>query len=57
MMNKGQQTKDIVEEILILGAVTCAGKLSLIIEYVENNIDKGTMEKIKEEAMETLLAE
>ena len=39
----------------VLGAVTCAGKLSLVIEYVENNIDIGTMEKIKEKAMETLL--
>ena len=42
---------------LVLGAVTCAGKLSLVIEYVEDNIDKGTMERIKEEAMESLLGE
>ncbi|MFC2054567.1 condensation domain-containing protein [Chloroflexota bacterium] len=42
---------------LVLGAVTCAGKLSLVIEYVEDNIDIGTMEKIKEEAMESLLGE
>jgi len=40
---------------LVLGAVTTAGKLSLVIEYVEDNIDIGTMEKIKEEAMESLL--
>jgi len=36
---------------LVLGAVTCAGKLSLLIEYVEDNIDSGTMERIKEQAM------
>jgi hypothetical protein len=40
---------------LVLGAVTCAGKLSLVIEFVEDNIDIRTMEKIKEGAMETLL--
>jgi hypothetical protein len=37
--------------------VTAAGKLSLVIEFVEDNIDMGTMEKIKEEAMEALLGE
>jgi hypothetical protein len=42
---------------LVLGAVTSAGKLSLVIEYVEDNIDIGTMERIKEEAMESLLGE
>jgi NRPS condensation-like uncharacterized protein len=42
---------------LVLGAVTSAGKLSLVIEYVEDNIDMVTMEKIKEEAMESLLGE
>ena len=42
---------------LVLGAVTCAGKLSLLIEYVEDNIDTGTMEKIKEEAMGALFVE
>jgi hypothetical protein len=42
---------------LVLGAVTCAGKLSLVIEYVEDNIDTGTMERIKEAAMESLLGE
>ena len=42
---------------LVLGAVTCAGKLSLVIEYVENNIDIGTMEKIEDAAMEFLLSE
>ena len=42
---------------LVLGAVTSAGKLSLVIEYVEDNIDIGVMERIKEEAMEFLLDE
>jgi len=42
---------------LVLGAVTSAGKLSLVIEYVEDNIDIGTMERIKEVAMESLLSE
>jgi len=42
---------------LVLGAVTTAGKLSLVIEYVEDNIDIVTMEKIKDEAMESLLGE
>jgi hypothetical protein len=40
---------------LVLGAVTCAGKLSLVIEYVQDNVDTGTMERIREEAMESLL--
>jgi NRPS condensation-like uncharacterized protein len=42
---------------LVLGAVTCAGKLSLVIEYVKDNIDTGTMERIKEKALEFLLDE
>ena len=42
---------------LVLGAVTCAGKLSLVIECVEDNIDIGTMEGIKEAAMAFLLGE
>jgi len=42
---------------LLLAAVTCAGKLSLLMEFVEDNIDIGTMEKIKEEAMRSLLGE
>jgi NRPS condensation-like uncharacterized protein len=40
---------------LILGAVTCSGRLSLAIEFVEDNVDMGTMVKIKEEAMGFLL--
>jgi NRPS condensation-like uncharacterized protein len=40
---------------LVLGAATCAGKLSLLIEYVEETVDTQTMEKIKDKAMEFLL--
>jgi len=40
---------------LVLGAVTCAGKLSLVIEYAEQAIATATMEKIKAKAMELLL--
>jgi hypothetical protein len=42
---------------LVLGAVTCAGKLSLIVEYVEENIDIKTMERIKDKALGFLLDE
>ena len=42
---------------LVLGAVTCAGKLSLLIEYAEETVDSKTMEKIKEKALEFLLNE
>jgi hypothetical protein len=38
-----------------LGAVTCAGKLSLVVEYAEEAVDTGTMERIKDKAMEYLL--
>ena len=41
---------------LVLGAVTCSGKLSLLIEYVEDNVDVATMEKITEVAMDFLLS-
>ena len=41
---------------LVLGAVTCSGKLSLLIEYVEDNVDVATMEKINEVAMNFLLS-
>jgi len=42
---------------LVLGAVTCAVKLSLRVEFVEGNINIGTMERINEEAVESLLNE
>ena len=40
---------------LVLGAVTCSGKLSLVVEYVEENIDIGTMEEIRDRALQFLL--
>ncbi|MFX0013445.1 MAG: condensation domain-containing protein [Promethearchaeota archaeon] len=40
---------------LVVGAVTCSGKLSLLVEYAEETIDSATMEKIREKAMEFLL--
>ncbi|MCK4901351.1 MAG: hypothetical protein KAS38_21385, partial [Anaerolineales bacterium] len=42
---------------LVLGAVTCSGKMSLVIEYAEQAVDTGTMEKIKDKAIEFLLGE
>lgn len=42
---------------LVLGAVTCSGKLSLVIEYAEEAVDTRTMEKIKERAIKFLLNE
>ena len=42
---------------LVLGAVTCAGKLSLVVEYAEETVDTSTMAKIKDKAMEFLLDE
>jgi hypothetical protein len=40
---------------LVLGAVTCSGKLSLVVEYAEEAIESATMEKIKGKAMKFLL--
>jgi len=42
---------------MVIGAVTCSGKLSLVVEYAEEAVDSGTMEKIKDQAMEYLLNE
>ena len=42
---------------LVLGAVTCSGKLSLVVEYAEEAVDTQTMERIKDKAMEFLLGE
>lgn len=39
---------------LVLGAVTCSGKLSLVVEYAKEAVDTATMEKIKDKAMEFL---
>jgi hypothetical protein len=42
---------------LVLGAVTCSGKLSLVVEYVEENIYESAITKIKEKAIEFLLTD
>lgn len=42
---------------LVLGAVTCAGKLSLLLEYEEGTVDTPTMERVRDQAMEFLLGE
>ena len=42
---------------LVVGAVTCAGKLSIILEYAEETLDTSTTEKIKDKAIEFLLNE
>lgn len=39
---------------LVLGAVTCAGKLSLALEFVEDNVDATTMEAIRDRALDLL---
>jgi NRPS condensation-like uncharacterized protein len=45
----------LVNANLVLGAVTCSGKMSLVLEHVEENIDKSSMERITDKAMEYLL--
>ena len=40
---------------LVLGAVTCSGKLSLLLEFVEDNVDVRTVEEIKDKALELML--
>ncbi len=40
---------------MVIGVVTCVGKLSLIVEYAEQAVDTATMEKIKNKAMSLLL--
>lgn len=42
---------------LLLGAVTCSGKLSLILEYSDKNVNTPTMEKIRDKAIAFLLNE
>jgi hypothetical protein len=42
---------------LVLGAVTCCGKLSLVLEYAEEAIDTRTVAVSKDEAMSLLLDE
>jgi hypothetical protein len=40
---------------LVLGAVTCSGKLSLLIEYAEQAVDTATMERVRDKAISLLL--
>ena len=40
---------------LVLGAVTCSGKLNLVVEFSPHAVDVAMMEKIKDQAMEFLL--
>jgi NRPS condensation-like uncharacterized protein len=42
---------------LVLGAVTCSGKLTLVMEYAEQAVDTGTMEQVRDKAMEFLHGE
>ena len=42
---------------MVLGAVTCSGKLSLVVEYAEQAVDTKTMEQVKDKAMAFLLDE
>ena len=41
---------------LVLGAVTCSGKLSLIVEYDGDTVNTDSMAQVKEKAMEFLLS-
>lgn len=40
---------------MITGAVTCSGKLSLMIEFTEEAVDIATMKKVQKKAVELLL--
>ena len=42
---------------LVIGAVTCSGRLSIVVEYAEQAIDPGTVVKIKDKALAYLLDE
>jgi NRPS condensation-like uncharacterized protein len=42
---------------LVVGVVTCSGKLSIILEYEESALDTHSVEKIKKKAMEFLQVE
>ena len=42
---------------MVLGAVTCAGKLSLVIEYAEEAVDTATMKQVKAKALDFLLGD
>ena len=40
---------------LVVGAVTCSGKLSLMLEFAEETVDTSTMRQVSEKALELLL--
>jgi hypothetical protein len=42
---------------LVVGAVTCSGRLSLVMEYAEQAVDTATMEQVRDKAMAFLLDE
>ncbi len=42
---------------LVVGAVTCAGKLSVVMEYAEETVDTTTMEQVRDTAMGFLLSD
>ena len=42
---------------LVVGAVTCSGKLSLLLEYAEQAVDTGTVEQVRDRAMALLLGD
>jgi NRPS condensation-like uncharacterized protein len=42
---------------MVLGAVTCSGNLSLVVEFAEEAVDTGTMEEARDKALEFLLLE
>lgn len=42
---------------MVIGAVTSAGKLSLIVEYAEEAVDNLTMNKVKDQALSLLFSQ
>ena len=42
---------------LVLGAVTCSGKLSLVMEYAREAVDSAVMRRVKDKALQYLLEE
>jgi NRPS condensation-like uncharacterized protein len=40
---------------LVVGVVTCSGKLSLLLEYAEQAVDTGSVEQVRDKAMALLL--
>ena len=42
---------------MVIGVVTCSGKLSLVVEYAEEIADTATMQRIKDQALKYLVQE